>query len=322
MEKLVKQILTRYPGPKLSWPKDWAIKLASLFFAVFLWYFVTGEDRVDMNIQVPIEIVNLPRELVISNQFKTKVEVTVSGPRGMIRRFSRQEISRTIDLSDASPGNVVVKNDPDSVSFPHGIRVLRIQPSQIILLLDRLIHLEVPIKYVTKGAPAKNYELTDITLEPASLTLSGPEAVLGKTRIIKTHPIVLTGMKDSTIKQLSLNLSPEISELIGEPIVTAHVEIREKIVEQELWKIPITVNGLQPNQSATLSPTKVKVRARLPITMLNGREPPKTLFQAAINIESLEEGEYNLPIEVTPPPKATVELVAPATAKVTIRTKK
>lgn len=319
MEKLVKQILTRYPGPKLPWSKDWAIKLASLFFAIFLWYFVTGEDRVDMNIQVPVEIVNLPRELVISNQFKTQLEVTVSGPRGMIRRFARQEISRTIDLSDASPGNVVVKNDPDSISFPNGIRVLRIQPSQIILLLDRLIHTEVPIQYVTKGTPAKDYELTGITLEPASLILSGPEAVLGKTEVIMTNPIVLTGMTASTIKQLSLNLSPAIADLIGEPIVTAHVEIHEKIVSQELWKIPITVTGLPPNLTASLSPTKVKVQARLPITMLNGQDPPKTLFQASVNVSSLQEGDYDLPIEVTPPPRAIVDLVAPATAKVTIQ---
>lgn len=322
MEKLVKQILTRYPGPKLPGSKDWAIKLASLFFAVFLWYFVTGEDRVDMTIQVPVEIVNLPRELVISNQFKTQLEVTVSGPRGMIRRFSRQEISRTIDLSNALPGNVVVRNEPDSIAFPNGIRVLRIQPSQIILLLDRLIHIEVPIEYVTKGDPAKDYELTDIILEPASLVLSGPEAVLGKTEVIKTRPIVLTGLTESTTKQLSLDLSPEIANLIGEPIVTARIEIKEKIVAQELWKIPIAITGLPPHLAATISPTKVKVQARLPITMLDRPEPAKTLFQAAVDLGSLAEGEHELPIEVTPPPGAVVDLVTPATAKVTIHPKK
>lgn len=322
MEKLVKQILTRYPGPKLSWSKDWAIKVASLLFAVFLWYFVTGEDRVDMTIQVPVEIVNLPRELVISNQFKSQLEVTVSGPRGMIRRFSRQEVSRTIDLSDASPGNVVVKNEPDSVSFPHGIRVLRIQPSQIILLLDRLIHLEIPIEYAAKGSPAKNHELVSIRLEPSNLILSGPEAVLGKTDVITTNPITLTGMKDSTIKQVSLNLTPEIAELIGEPIITAHVELREKVVAQELWKIPVTINGLLPHQSATISPSKIKLRARIPLSMLDAQEPPKNFFQATINTEGRDEGVYELPIEAIAPPKAFIDNMAPGTVKINIHKKK
>ncbi|MCK5324253.1 MAG: YbbR-like domain-containing protein, partial [Desulfobulbaceae bacterium] len=61
MEKLVKQIIDRYSRPRLrSWPKNWAPKLLSLFFALFLWYFVVGEDKVDMTVRIPVEIVNLP----------------------------------------------------------------------------------------------------------------------------------------------------------------------------------------------------------------------------------------------------------------------
>ena len=71
MEKLVRQIneyLTSIPRPK-----NWVLKLLSFFFALFLWYFVVGEDKVDMNVTLPFELVNLPRDLVISNQFKKQL---------------------------------------------------------------------------------------------------------------------------------------------------------------------------------------------------------------------------------------------------------
>ena len=114
MEKLVKQIINR-PANKLSsmkWPKNLLFKLLSLFFAVFLWYFVAGEDRVDTNIYVPVEIVNLPRNMVISNQYKKQLEVTISGPRGLVNGINRQHISRTINLSKAKPGTTVVVQGP------------------------------------------------------------------------------------------------------------------------------------------------------------------------------------------------------------------
>ena len=124
MEKLVRQIneyLTSIPRPK-----NWVLKLLSFFFALFLWYFVVGEDKVDMNVTLPVEIVNLPRDLVISNQFKKQLEVTVSGQRSLIQGMAAQHISRSIDLSKASPGTVVIQNQPDSIPLPRGINVFSV----------------------------------------------------------------------------------------------------------------------------------------------------------------------------------------------------
>lgn len=321
MEKLAKQILTHYQKNKPTWSEDWLLKLVSLFFAIFLWYFVTGEDRVDMNVQVPVEIVNLPRSLVISNQFKNQLEVTVSGPRGMIRKISQQEITRTIDLSDATPGNVVIPNDLDSIKFPHGIQALRIQPKQIILLLDRMIHKEMPIKLVTTGKLPRDYELEEIILEPKALTISGPDAVIGNQQSIQTMPISLSDLTDNTIKQVSLDLRPEISNLIGEPVVTAKLKITEKVIHQDIFKIPIMVNGLASDQTAYLYPEKVKIRATIPQRVARGNTPYKELFTVAINVDSLLDGTHELPVEAKAFQKVIIEEVVPQTVKVEITIK-
>ena len=41
--------------------KEWVLKGISLVLAIVLWYFVGGEDRVNKNVMIPIEIINLPR---------------------------------------------------------------------------------------------------------------------------------------------------------------------------------------------------------------------------------------------------------------------
>ena len=133
--------------------KEWLPCLISLLLAIMLWYNVGGEQTVDTSVMIPVEVLNLPRELVISNQFKREIEVSVNGPRSLIAQLQNQQISRQINLSDATPGTRVVTNDISSIDFPRGIDVLRIQPTSIILSLDKLVKKTFPINPVTTGTP-------------------------------------------------------------------------------------------------------------------------------------------------------------------------
>ena len=114
--------------------KEWLSSLIALLLAVALWYNVGGEHTVDTSVMVPVEVINLPRELVISNQFKKEIEVSVNGPRALILELENKQITRQIDLSQATPGTHVVTNDVNSIAFPRGIDVLRIQPASICRL--------------------------------------------------------------------------------------------------------------------------------------------------------------------------------------------
>ena len=99
-------------------PKNWILKLVSLALATMLWYFVVGEDQVDINILVPIEILNLPSNLTISNQYKKDIEVTLRGARSMIQELRSRNITRPVDLASAKPGTIVIKNDENSIPLP------------------------------------------------------------------------------------------------------------------------------------------------------------------------------------------------------------
>ncbi len=321
MEKLAnKQIKSNYRPPKLSWRKDWLIKLISLFFAVFLWYFVAGEDRVDMNVKIPVEIVNMPRDLIISNQFKNILEVTVSGPRSLIREISRRDISRSIDLSDAKPGNIIIDNKPNSISFPRGITVLRIQPSHIILLLDKLIQKNLPIKAVTKGKPPREYELKRIILTPDHINISGPRNIIDKHQNLPTKPININGLEQEVTRQIYLNIPPEVVNLIGSPSVTAHIIIKEKLVEREINKLTITVIGLAKGKKAVLKPRVVRIKARIPMLVDKSTLKARQLFTARIDVSKISVSQHSAEVKITATqPGIIVEDVIPASVNVTIK---
>ncbi|MDA8166116.1 MAG: CdaR family protein [Desulfobacteraceae bacterium] len=319
MEKLVKQILGHGPGGQpRPWTQNWTLKLISLCFAIFLWYFVVGEDKVDTTLFIPIEIVNLPRDLVISNQFKNRLEVTVSGPRGLVRGLTGQSITRPVDLSSATPGTVVVRNDPGSIPFPRGIKVLRIQPTHIIFLLDRLIQKDLAIKPIIEGTPPDGYQLGSIKLDPSTITITGPQAVLGKEETLITNPINVSGLTGPITKQVTLNLKPWVADLVGEPVVTADIKIREKTVERRIARLPVEASG-RPGEDYDLRPPTVNVRAELPLGLIKNTPNLKTLFLAQINLADLPPGTHQVPVQVNATKEVRIIDVSPATVAVRIK---
>lgn len=229
MEKLVEQI-KRLAAIEFTdyWPKDWVLRLLALLFAVLLWYFVVGEDKVDTHVLVPVEIVNLPRDMVIVNQYKHQLEVTIAGPRGLIDGLRRQNITRTINLAGAQPGPMAVRNDPEALPFPRGIEVLRVQPAHITLLIDHLVEKNFPVQAELSGEPAPGHELVDVQLQPDTFQIRGPAAMLSGIEQLRTMPIDLDGLQHTTFRQVSLLLDDDLLELLGEATVNVQLIIREE----------------------------------------------------------------------------------------------
>ncbi len=319
MEKLVRQIVERLTS--IPRPKNWVLKLLSLLFGLFLWYFVVGEDKVDMTVTIPVEIVNLPRELVISNQFKKQLEVTVSGQRSLIRGMTAQHISRTIDLSDASPGTVVVQNRADSIGVPRGLSILRLQPPTITLLLDRLIQKEVTIEPVLVGKVHEDYRLVSVSTEPPTLEISGPQAVLGAEQQFATDPIDISDLKESGVRQVSLALEPEIADLIGEPVVAVHLNIAERQKEMEFPAIAVELDSSAGRQQQTiyqLLPPTVAITAAVPQPLLKSTPNIRTLFHAQVSPETLAAGTSTQKVLVSGPPQAKILAVEPPTVSLKV----
>ncbi len=271
--------------------RHWLLKLLSLVIGASLWYFVVGEDQVEMAVTVPIEVHNLPADLVIANQYKKDIEVTVRGPRRLIQEMRQQHISRPVDLGKARPGSMVIQNDSNSIRFPQGIAVQRLQPANITLLVDQLVEKEFPITAVTRGKPAAGYVFEEVVLNPARIAVTGPQAYLAQETALKTHQINLDGLHQSSQFQVHLNLSDALVKLIGETVVQANVVIREAMVRRRVEGIPVNARGYGQEGMRIVPPT-VTVEADIPELVAQETPEPAMLFRAVLSGElDLETGE-------------------------------
>ncbi len=257
------------------WSEEWVLRGISLILAAILWHFVGGEDTVNKSIMVPVEVINMPRDLVISNQFKKEIEVTISGPRSQILGIDKGSIRRQVDLAQATPGTLVVKNTNESLRVPRNVTVLRMQPASIILSLDKLIHKQFDINPVTTGNLAKDYLLKALNMEPETITITGPQTVLSQIDVLRTKVIDISGLRKSTQLQVPLDLDVAIVDLIGETSITADIEVEVETVQRTITNLPLVV--LVEGVVQRVSPDRVSLVLGL----------PKPLMQQKIDLEKL-----------------------------------
>lgn len=272
------------------WPKDWTLRFISLALAVLLWHFVGGNDTVNKSVMVPVEVINLPRDLVISNQFKREIEVTLSGPRNQVLGIEKGDLRRQVDLAKAVPGTMVINNENQMISVPRGVKVQRIQPDSIILSLDKLIQKQLVVKPVTKGNVASHFVLKDIKMKPETISITGPQAVLSQLDGLQTEPLDISGMNQSVQLQIPLELNPALLELIGETSVTADLVIVEESVEKRISGLPIEMNGMEGMQ---VTPSSVTVTAVLPRSLVKDNKDLHPLFKVIL-VDEKEPGQMSV----------------------------
>lgn len=275
--------------------KDWLLKFLSLVLAIILWYFVGGEDKINKNVMIPIEIINLPRDLTISNQFKKEIEVTVSGPRSLILEMGNRAVTRQVDLSMATPGTMVIENDHKHIPVPRGITIQRVQPSSIILSLDKLIQKRFPVEARTTGEVAHGYFIKSLKVAPDAIAITGPQTTLSQVDHFFTKTINLDSVKKSMQLQVPLQLDPAIVELIGETSVTVDVMVGLQTVPMNFDTLKVT--AVVDEQVREVRPDRVKVVANVPKLLLEKKVDLKNLITA---VAVKNDGEANLKVKIIP----------------------
>ncbi|MDR3631264.1 MAG: CdaR family protein [Desulfocapsaceae bacterium] len=287
------------------WSKEWLLRFISLCLAILLWYFVGGQDAVDTNVTIPIEIINMPKDLIISNKFKKNIDVTVRGPRSLLIDIGKKGTARQVDLSDAVPGTRVVTIDNKSISVGRGIQVLRVQPSSLILSLDKLIQKKFSVTPVMTGSVAPGYVLKNLQIAPDTIAITGPQTVLSQVESLKTIPINIGGLAKSVQQQIPLDLEPALVDLIGETSITADIVIGYDVVEKTVTNVPVrfAVDGYLQQ----VVPDEVKVTLKIPKLHMKKDMDYKSLFTvSAVG----KPGEDGLKVQVTPTdPAMSVEVV-------------
>ncbi len=218
--------------------ENWTFKVTSLLFAVVLWMFIMGERRLEVSYRVPLELQNIPKELILVSDIPSMVDIRISGPRTLQMKISPSDISIVVDLIDLQPGLTTFKGLEERLNLPSGLRVTRLSPSYLDLKLERVQEKKVPIRLILAGEPSPGFKLGEITIVPSKVTVSGGETELKNVTEVTTETIDLQGVNDGFSLIVPLVHTGTYTHLKDEKTTEVQIEI-----------IPIKVSPLVKNDS-------------------------------------------------------------------------
>ena len=207
--------------------RNLGLKVVALALAVAAWWFVAGESKVLVSFNVPLEMRNVPKGLTMTNNPEREVEVRLSGPSSLLSGMRPSEISARVDLAAARPGRHYFTLDDRAVKVPPGIKVQRIHPSSIEVILDRTERRMVPVSARVGGGAAVRKRVAKVEIEPPSVEVEAPTEEFARMPVVYTEEVV----PDRTDGEYSAIARVETREahanIVGNPNVRVKIQFRK-----------------------------------------------------------------------------------------------
>jgi len=203
------------------------LKIVALVLAVAAWWFVTGESKVLVSFTVPLEIRNVPKGLTVTNKPERQVEVRLSGPSSLLSGMRPSEISAGVDLSAGRAGRQYFTLDDRAVKVPSGIKVQRIFPSSIEVILDRTERRVIPVLPRIGGGAAVRRRIARVEVDPRAVEVEALQEEFSRIQAVYTEEIVpgLDGETFATTARVELR-EPH-AKIVGSPNVRVKIQFRK-----------------------------------------------------------------------------------------------
>lgn len=211
---------------------NFLIKIASLFFAVVLWFYVTPiaiRDTIEVNYILPLELRNIPENMMVIGKFEDRINVRLKGRQNIVRYIDPGQLSVSLDLSNVKEGERSFTLDHSNINVPSNtnIDIVRIEPRKIRIDVVKSIKKDVKVEITIAGKPAPGYKVKDISVNPTQVTVEGAEAELRGISRLYGPTIDITGRKSSLSKEIRIETHLHNVRIIGKGVVVVEVEINK-----------------------------------------------------------------------------------------------
>ncbi|MCX8092547.1 MAG: CdaR family protein [Candidatus Goldbacteria bacterium] len=117
----------------------WQYKLAALITSFILWFYVVSEQNLIINISAPIEFLNFPSNMKITNKVRNTIEILLQGRRDIINKMDKKEIKVQIDLAGIKNGrNNFSISAAQIKNIPKGVSIINITPTGLTIDFEKI----------------------------------------------------------------------------------------------------------------------------------------------------------------------------------------
>jgi diadenylate cyclase len=158
--------------------------------------------------EIPLEFINPDQKMEIISSSASSVKLLISGARPLINAISPEQINIKLNLSQSVVGHNKLSITRKNILLPPGIRLKRIEPSELDITLDTLTQKELPIQPNWIGKLPNNLVMKEAMPTPPTVHITGGGLILNDIATIFTEPISLENLTESGTITVGLVLNP------------------------------------------------------------------------------------------------------------------
>ncbi len=220
---------------------NWGLKLASLIFAIIIWFLVTNiNDPVTSvrytNVPVTLKNTNLITDqgqvYTVLDGTDTISSVTIYAPRSIIDSLSQNNIVATADIQDLSSLNTVSINVSTN-KYTDKIENIVISNDVVKLSVERKASKTLALSATTSGTLADGYIIGDVTTEQNMIRINGPESVIQNVQSAQVD-VDVTGFTSN----IGTDADIVLYDADGEAVDTSQITMNIKSV-----RVNVTIFG-------------------------------------------------------------------------------
>ena len=228
----------------------------------------------------PTQLVITGPSEIVDQVARAEATVQLKGARNTVRE------DRPVILKDAA-GNVLsgLTTDPETVEVTVPI-------NQRFNTRDTAVHV------VITGTVAPGYWISNINVDPNTVTLLGPPTTLEEIgSFVDTIPVDVSGVAGEIVRRVPLAPPANVSALNESGVTEGSVEVTVSVVPQQgnlRLTVPVESTGLRQGDTVARSPSSVDVLLAGPLPILNQINADNKLVRVVVDVTDLVPGTHTV----------------------------
>jgi hypothetical protein len=252
------------------------LKLLSVAVAVLLWLVVAGDPIVERTLRVGVELQRTPPGSELVGSAPDSVTVRVRGPASQLADLAPGDLSVVVDLEGVRAGRRLFALTPSQVTAPYGLEIVQIVPPTLPLTFEASASKIVPVRAQLEGTPAPGHSVTNVSVTPSQVRVTGPESAVERLAEVVTEPVSVERGTTLVREAVSLDVSDTGARLTSGGIAVVTITIAADASERTVFGVPIAIRGAA--QGAAVLPASAAV------TVLGADEVVRRLGPADVSL--------------------------------------
>ena len=247
-----------------SWMnREFLIFLFFLAVSGAFWLLMALNETYEREIEVPVQLVDIPKNVVLTSDTTTDIRVTVSDKGFSLLAYMYGNKIHTIKVgfknyAKKTGDGVVTSAELQKLVYKqlfNSSHIISVKPDKYEFFFNYGLKKRVPVKLYGKIIPGQSYYLSKVLFSPDSVDIYASKEVLDSIKYVNTRLLNIADLTDTLIRNVALN------KIKGVKYVPENVKISicPDILTEEKFEVPIIAVNMPEGKILRTFPSRVTV---------------------------------------------------------------